>query len=121
MAQKRPISVLIVAAIAILFGFGEIYVSLFGNYLGILSRSIQPSAITAIVGAFYSLGGLFLLITPRKWGTILSLIFIGAEVVGRVYLVTAGLAPSSGDDFFKIVIGGIIAVAFMLYIGLRSL
>ncbi len=78
------------------------------------------SAVTAIVGMFYILGGVALLITPRTRGTVLSLIFIGAEVLGRIYLVIAGVAPRRGADLAKIVLGGPIAVGFMLYIGLRS-
>ena len=48
------------------------------------------------------------------------MIFIAAEVLGRVYLLFVGIAPRTGRDFFKIVVGGLIAVGFMLYIGLRS-
>ncbi len=58
--------------------------------------------------------------TRRTWGTIVSLILVGAEVMGRVYLVQVGIAPSSGADLFKIVVGGVIAVGFIVYVGLRS-
>jgi hypothetical protein len=50
----------------------------------------------------------------------LAIVFIGAEVLGSVYLVMAGIAPSSGFDLVKIIIGGAIAIALMLYIGRRS-
>jgi hypothetical protein len=90
-----------------------------GNYLGILSTSIAPAFSAVIVGAFYSLGGLSLLITRKKWGAVLSIIFIGAEILGRVYLVMTGIVPSSGTDAVKIVIGGAIALALVLYIGLK--
>ena len=117
---RRPKDVIVVAVLLIVFGLGEIWVGMFGNFLGILSQSIRPSPATAIVGAFYSLGGVALLTTRRQWGTILSLIFIGAEVLGRAYLVATGVAPSHGADFYKIVIGAIIAVCFMSYIAFRS-
>jgi uncharacterized membrane protein len=117
---KRPTGVIVVAIAAVIFGLGEIWVGLFGNYLGILSRNMQPSTATAIVGAFYSLGGLALLITRRTWGTLVGLLFIGAEVLGRIYLVVAGIAPSGGRDLLKIVIGGAIAIGFMSYIAWRS-
>jgi hypothetical protein len=118
--RKRPTGVIVVAVAAIIFGLGEIWVGLFGNYLGILARNMPPSIATAIVGGFYSLGGLALLITRRTWGTILGLLFIGAEVLGRIYLVAVGIAPSSGSDLLKIVIGGAIAIGFMSYIAWRS-
>jgi hypothetical protein len=117
---RRPKGVIVVAILVIVFGLGEIWVGLFGNYLGILSKSMHPSVATGIVGAFYSLAGVALLITRRAWGTFLSLFFIGAEVLGRVYLVAIGVAPSHGADLCKIVIGGIIAIGFMAYIGLHS-
>jgi|SRR6516165_6490792 hypothetical protein len=117
---KRPRDVLLMGAIAIIFGFDEIYVGLFGNYLGILSHAIRPSVSTAAVGLFYSLGGFALFLTRRRWGTIASLVFIGAEVAGRAYLVGTGVASSTGPDFLKIIIGGAIAIALMAYIAFRS-
>lgn len=119
-SAKRPTGVLVVAVLAILFGLGEVWVGWRGNYLNILSTRLRPSAATAAVGLFYVLGGVALLITRKRWGTVLSMVFIGAEVLGRIYLVVIGVAPRSGPDLFKIVIGGLIAVGFMLYIGLHS-
>lgn len=118
---RRPTDILVLAVILIIFGLGEIWVGFFGNYLGILSKSIPPSVATAVVGFFYCLGGFMLLITRRSWGTILSLIFVGCEVLGRAYLVVIGVAPAKGPDLVKIIIGGLIAVGFMGYIGLRTL
>ena len=117
---RRPKGVLIVAVTVIVFGLGEVWVGWSGNYLGILSNRMPPSLAAAVVGLFYILGGVALLITRRTWGTVLSLVFIGAEVLGRVYLVLAGVAPRTGADLFKIVVGGVIAIGFMLYIGSRS-
>jgi hypothetical protein len=54
-----------------------------------------------VIGAFYSLGGLCLL-TMKKWGAALGILFIGAEILGRVYLVMAGIAPSTGPDAMRI-------------------
>jgi hypothetical protein len=117
MNQNRPIGITIVAVFAIIAGLGEIMVGFTGNYLGILSTSMAPAFSTGIVGAFYSLGGVSLLITRKKWGAVLSIIFIGTEILGRVYLVMTGIAPSSGTDAAKIVVGGTIALALIFYIG----
>ena len=51
---------------AIAAGLGEIIVGVTGNYLGILSKPLEPSAVTALVGACYSLGDAFIL-TSKKW------------------------------------------------------
>lgn len=119
-APRRPRGVLIVAVIVIVFGLGEVWVGWSGNYLGILSTRLPTSAATVVVGLFYVLGGVALLVTRRTWGTVLSLTFIGLEVLGRIYLVLVGVAPRKGADFFKIIVGGVIAVGFMLYISSRS-
>jgi len=118
--KGRPLGIIIVGIFAIIAGIGEIIVGVTGNFLGILSQSMEPAFSTAVIGAFYCLGGLSLLITRKKWGAALSVAFIGAEIPGRVYLVMAGIAPSSGTDLVKILIGGAIALAIMLYIGWRS-
>jgi uncharacterized membrane protein len=119
MNQNRPIGITIVAVFAIISGLGEMVVAFTGNYLGILSKSVAPAVSTVIIGAFYSLGGLSLLITRKKWGAVLSIIFIGAEILGRGYLVMTGIAPSNGSDAVKIIVGGAIALALVLYIGLK--
>jgi hypothetical protein len=115
MSRTRHLEISIVAVFAIIAGLGEIVVGFTGNYLGILSKNITPSFSTVVIGAFYSLGGLCLL-TMKKWGAALGILFIGAEILGRIYLVMAGIAPSTGTDAIKIVIGGAIALALILYI-----
>jgi hypothetical protein len=52
----------------------------------------------------------------KKWGAVLGIAFIAAEVFGRLYLVFTGIAPSRGIDAMKIVIGAAIALALILYI-----
>jgi len=115
MPPKHHLGLLLVGLFAVIAGLGEIIVGLKGNYLGILSHPIAPSLTTAIVGAFYSLGGLFIL-TLRKWGAAIGVGFIGAEVLGRIYLVATGLAPSSGPDAIKIAIGGALALALIAHV-----
>lgn len=116
--EKYPFSLIATAIFAIIAGIGEVIVGITGNYLGILSKSISPSLLTAIIGSFYSLGGLSLL-TRKRWGAVLGIGFISAEVLGRVYLITVGIAPSQGIDAVKILIGAIIAVSIIIYIILK--
>lgn len=118
MQEKYPPGLTIVAIFAIIAGLGEVVVGLTGNYLGILSKSITPSLVTAIVGSFYSLGGIALL-TRKKWGAVLGIGFISAEILGRAYLIAVGIAPSHGIDALKILIGAIIASAVIIYIILK--
>ena len=113
--RTRHVGITAVSIFAIIAGLGEIVVGFRGNYLAILSKDIRPSLSTALVGAFYSLGGLCLL-TTKKWGAVLGILFISAELLGRIYLVVAGIAPSKGEDALKIVVGGAIALAVILYV-----
>jgi hypothetical protein len=114
-SRTQHLGIIAVSIFAIIAGLGEVVVGFTGNYLGILSQDIRPSISTAVVGAFYSLGGLSLL-TRKKWGAVLGILFISAEILGRVYLVVADIAPSKGEDAVKIVIGGAIALAVILYV-----
>lgn len=115
MKSTHATRIIFVAVFAVLCGLDEIVVGRTGNFLGILTRSILPSPATAIVGLFYTLGGLFLL-TMRKWGAALAMMFICAEVLGRAYLVWVGIAPSGGADLAKVAVGGAIALALVGYI-----
>jgi hypothetical protein len=115
MTRYRHRGIILVALYAIIAGLGEIIVGLTGNFLGILSTPLTPSGATALVGAFYSLAGIFLL-TMRKWGAALCIAFTAAEILGRAYLVASGIAPANGGDAIKIVIGGIIALGVIAYV-----
>ena len=115
MGTSYRLGIIVVGIFAVIAGVGEIIVGLTGNYLGILSHSMTPAPAPAIVGALYSLGGLFIL-TLRKWGAALGIGFITAEIAGRVYLVATGAAPSAGSDAIKIVVGGLIAVGVIAYV-----
>jgi hypothetical protein len=55
-------------------------------------------------------------LTMKKWGALLGILFISGEILGRVYLVMSGIAPSKGGDAFKILVGGAIALAVILYV-----
>lgn len=115
MGRTRHLGITLVAIFAVIAGLGEVVVGFTGNTLGILSKDLKPNAATAIVGAFYCLGGLSLL-TMKKWGAVLGILFISAEILGRMYLLSIGTAPSTGGDAIKIVIGGVIAFALILYV-----
>jgi hypothetical protein len=50
-----------------------------------------------------------------KGSYLFRLVFVGVESLGRIYLVTVGIAPSKGGDAVKFVIGGVTVIAVMLY------
>jgi hypothetical protein len=55
-------------------------------------------------------------LTMKKWGAVLGILLVSAEILGRIYLVMAGIAPSRGGDAVKIAVGGVIALAVILYV-----
>ena len=110
--QGRGWGIVAAGVFAIAAGLGEIIVGITGNYLGILSKPLEPSAVTALVGACYSLGGAFIL-TSKKWSAALGMALIAAEILGRICLVATGVAPRSGPDAIKIAVGTAIALALI--------
>src|SRR5690242_6127085 len=105
---RRSPGVIVVGIFAFIAGLGEVVVGFTGNYLGILAHPMAPSFSTGVVGVLYCLGGFFLLITRKKWGAILGMSFIGAEILGRIDLIATGIAPRTGFDAIKILLGGLI-------------
>jgi hypothetical protein len=96
-------------------GVSEIWVGITGNWLGLLSTPLKPSVRTALVGACYVAAGISLL-SKRRTGALVGVVFILLEVVGRVHLVRIGTYPSKGPDVIKSVVGGVIALIVAAYV-----
>jgi hypothetical protein len=114
----RPRGVLIAAALMVVFGIAEVTTGFTGHFVGGISvaTSTEYTVAAAATGSCYSLAGVFVL-TMRRWGAGLGITFLCAELLGRIYLVWAGLYPLSGIDESSFFAGSIIAVLFVLYIG----
>jgi hypothetical protein len=113
--RARHLGITIVAIFAIIAGIREMIVGFTGDPLGILSTPLPPSISTVTLGSLYILGGLSFL-TMRKWGAALGMIFVAAETLGRVHLVAIGIVPASRDDAIEMIIGGVIALAVIVYV-----
>ncbi len=118
--MARHLGITIVAILMVLFGIAEIATGFTHNFVGIINTT-QSSASTygaAIVGAVYAIGGLLLLPMKKRLARV-SLFCLGIVVVGRVYLVLTGLYPfTTALQIGSIVVGTLIALIFMVYIGL---
>jgi hypothetical protein len=56
----------------------------------------------------------------KKWGAALAIVFLAADVIGRIALVITGLYPlNSLENVGAIIIGTAIAIAFAIYIRLK--
>ena len=110
---------MIAGVLMLVFGIAEVATGFTGHFLGGISvtTSTEYTIVAAAAGSCYSLAGIFIL-SMRKWGAGFGIVFLCAELVGRIYLVSTGLYPFSGTDEIAVIAGSMIAVLFALYIGL---
>lgn len=115
---RRPRGMVIAGALMIIFGIAEVAAGFTGRFFGGISvpTSTEYTVVAAAAGACYSLAGLSVL-SMRRWGARLGIVFLCSELLGRLYLVSNGLYPFSGIDESSVIAGSIIAVLFALYIG----
>jgi hypothetical protein len=120
MNRGRPRGIIAVSFLMILFGLAEVATGITGSFLGVISATTTPTYTSAsiAIGTFYILAGLFNL-TMKKWGALLAIVFLGADIAGRIALVIARVFPFTGIDAGSIIVGTAIAAIFALYIGLR--
>ena len=101
----------------ILFGLAEVATSFTHHFFGIsTSETVTFTVAGAAIGLFYVAAGL-LVLTMRKWAAALAIVLLGADIVGRIALVAAGLYPVDTTlQAAAIVIGTAIAAIFAVYI-----
>jgi hypothetical protein len=119
--QRRPLGIVVVAVLMIVFGVAEVVTGFTHNFLGLISTSSVTLATygAAIVGTLYALGGVLLLIT-KKSAAKLAILCLALVIVGRITLVLTGLYPlNSFLQDISIIIGTALAIIFAIYIGLR--
>lgn len=116
--QGRPRDIIIVAFLMILFGLAEVVTSFTHNFFGITTSQVTIFTYSAAaIGAFYIVAGLLIPIM-QKWAAALAIVFLGADIVGRVALVVVGLYPTDSlENTLGIIAGTVIAVIFVIYIG----
>jgi hypothetical protein len=118
--QRRPRGLTAVAVLMILFGLAEMVTSFTHKFFGISTAAARAGTYAAAaIGALYILSGL-LVLTRKKWAAALAIIFLIADIVGRIALVVIGFYPA--DSFrqeFAIITGTAIVGVFAIYIGSR--
>lgn len=116
--QRRPPSgIILVAVLMILFGLVEIVTGVTHDFFGLTtSQSNIATYLGVTLGACYFEGG-WLILTRRKWAAALAIVLLGADFLGRIVMVLAGLYPvDSFRQSFAIVVGTAIAGFFAIYI-----
>jgi hypothetical protein len=120
-SKTRPLGILIVAVLMILFGLAEVATGFTHNFIGQVSTSTAglSTILGVTLGAFYFLAGL-LVLTMRRTAAYIAIVLLCGDVLGRVGMVLAGLYPvDSFKQSFAILVGTAIAIFFAIYIALR--
>lgn len=117
---KRSRGILIISILTILFGLAEVATAYSHEFFGITtSQSTLATFFSVLIGVFYIAAGLSILTIKRR-GADLAILFLILDVVGRLAIVAAGLYPmNSFENDFGIIVGTTIAAAFAIYIGIR--
>ena len=116
--KSRPIGILIVSILMILFGLAEVATSFTHSFFGISTSAAEVFTISgALIGAFYIFAG-FLVLTMKKWAATLAIGLLVADIAGRISLVITGFYPTNTfENTFGIIAGTLIAALFAIYIG----
>ncbi len=111
---------MVIAVLMILFGLAEVITSFTHNFFGVNTAEGTASTVAgAAVGLLYVLSGIAIL-PMRKWGAVVAIVCLVADVAGRVAMVATGLYPlDSSRQTVAIILGTLIAAIFAVYIGLR--
>jgi hypothetical protein len=114
---KRPISLMIVALLLILFGLAEVATAFRHNFFGISTSSLTLFTYSAVaIGLFYVVAGL-LILTMKKRAAALAIVLLIADILGRIALVATGLYPlNSSEQIFAMIVGTALAAIFAAYV-----
>ena len=117
---KRPLGIVIVSMLMILFGVVEIATGFSHNFVGIsTSTSLTFTIVGATIGAFYSIAGI-LTLTMKRWAVLCAIVLLVADVIGRFALVATGLFPLNSTENIAGIMGGTgIAIIFVVYLWLK--
>lgn len=114
---KRPLGIVVVSSLMILFGIIEVATGFSHDFVGIsTSTSLASTIIDATIGAFYTAAGL-LTFTMKRWAVLCAIALLIADVIGRLGLVATGLFPLDSTENITGIVGGTcIAAIFAVYL-----
>jgi hypothetical protein len=119
--NPRPVGILIVAVLMILFGAAEVATGFTHNFIGQVSttETTLSTWLGVALGLFYAIGGV-LILTNGKGAAIIAIVLLCGDVLGRIGMVMAGLYPiNTFKQTFAIVVGTAFALFFAIYIALK--
>jgi hypothetical protein len=116
--QSRPRVIIIVALLMILFGLAELTTSFTHRFFGLSTAQVATSTyLGATIGTLYAAAGLLVLSMKRQAAAV-AIVFLIADVVGRIGMVVTGLYPvDSAKQIAAIILGTSLVALFAVYIG----
>ncbi len=119
-ATDRPRGILVVALLMMLFGLAEVVTGFTHDFFGITTSSVTLFTYSSVVIGVVYAGAGFLILTMKQWAAALAIVLLGADIVGRVALVVAGLYPTDSlKNTLSIIAGTAIVALFAVYIGVK--
>jgi hypothetical protein len=121
MDQSRPLDIIVIAALMIIFGLSEIVTGFTHNFFDLHTAVGATSAYTgAAIGAIYAAAG-FLTLTMSLRAAVLAIALLVVVVAGRIAMVLSGLYPvETFKQTAAIAVGTSIATGFAIYIRIRK-
>jgi hypothetical protein len=118
--RNRPRGIIIVAFLMIVFGLAELTTSFTHRFFGLSTAQVTISTyLGATIGTLYAVAGL-LVLSMKKWAAAIAIVFLIADIVGRIGMVVTGLYPiDSLKQMAAIILGTSIVVIFAFYVGLK--
>jgi hypothetical protein len=121
MDLRRRWGIIIVASLMLVFGCAEVVTALTHNFFGLRTAPGELSTYAgAVLGAFYALAGLLVLINGRA-AAIAAVLILIAIIVGRIFMVITGLySITSWKQAAAMAAGTAIVAGFAIYVGLKT-
>jgi hypothetical protein len=118
--QNRPRGIVVVALLMITFGIAEVKTGLTHNFFSISTAKVTTSAYAgAAIGILYAMAGLLILSMKRR-AAALAIVFLIADIIGRIAMVVTGLYPvDSFKQILAIILGTSIVAVFAVYVRLK--
>ena len=109
---------IIVALLMIVFGLAELTTSFTHRFFGLSTAQVAISTyLGATIGTLYAAAGL-LVLSMKKRAAAVAIVFLIADIAGRIGMVVTGLYPvDSVKQIAAIILGTSIVAMFAVYIG----
>jgi cytochrome bd-type quinol oxidase subunit 2 len=117
-SQSRLRGSIIVALLMIVFGLAELTTSFTHRFFGLSTAQVVTATyLGAAIGTLYPAAG-FLVLSMKRRAAAVAVVFLVADIVGRIGMAVTSLYPVDSDkQIAAIILGTSIVAIFAVYIG----